>query len=704
MARRKRDGFVEFMDNSTKNLISLWALRVMVRLDGYKLFGNIHNEERIFELLGSEPEDLDSDSYGRNYGNESRPKLKKYFEQKLQIAQRSSAKTKLPKVLFGNIEKLAAIANLDNDEKEVLAFCILVQSYEILESCVDVFSDVQTNGVAHMLSKILDMNSQVIKKILSGESALCKTGLISIEKDKNSISRKLALPSRGFADKMISSESDIFELVKDSVGRCDDGKLCLDDYEQIKEHTDILLPYLKNSIAKSKVGVNILIYGKPGTGKSEYAKAISREFGYQLAEISFADEDDEPISPNRRLKALKVAQTFFAKQKSILLLDEAEDVFTLSDGNIFNFGNRRQENKAWMNRALEQNQIPTFWISNSIYGLDEAVLRRFDMVIEMPMPSRKKRKELIERECGKLLTKQMSDDLANCESLSPATLNKAVSVLKDLGEMPVEKSSEAMTLLISSIMGAQGQTFIKNSMSNIASMSYAPELVNTDGSLVCIRDGIKRSNSARVCLYGPPGTGKSAFGKWIADELNRPLLLKKASDLISMYVGGTEKNIAGAFREASEDDAVLVIDEVDSFLQDRRGAQRSWEVTAVNEMLVQMENFAGVFIATTNLMNGLDQASLRRFDLKLKFDYLSSEQAWQMFLRGCKALNVKKPNASLKQELGYLSNLTPGDFAAISRQARFSPLKDARDMLERLVKECEVKEDANSNARMGFLR
>ena len=55
---------------------------------------------------------------------------------------------------------------------------------------------------------------------------------------------------------------------------------------------------------------------------------------------------------------------------------------------------------------------------------------------------------------------------------------------------------------------------------------------------------------------------------------------------------------------------LLLIDEVDSFLQDRRGAQRIWEVTRVNEMLTQMEGFAGVFMASTNLMGGLDPAAL----------------------------------------------------------------------------------------------
>ncbi|MBW6608203.1 ATP-binding protein, partial [Salmonella enterica subsp. enterica serovar Weltevreden] len=85
-----------------------------------------------------------------------------------------------------------------------------------------------------------------------------------------------------------------------------------------------------------------------------------------------------------------------------------------------------------------------------------------------------------------------------------------------------------------------------------------------------------------------------------------------------------------AFRKAQNDGAVLLIDEVDSFLQDRRGAQHNWEVSEVNEMLTQMESFSGVFVASTNLMEGLDQAALRRFDLKVKFDYLRADQAWAL--------------------------------------------------------------------------
>jgi hypothetical protein len=74
--------------------------------------------------------------------------------------------------------------------------------------------------------------------------------------------------------------------------------------------------------------------------------------------------------------------------------------------------------------------------------------------------------------------------------------------------------------------------------------------------------------------------------------LDRPLMVKQASDLMSKYVGETEQNMAAMFREAEAEKAVLLLDEADSFLQDRRGAQRTYEVTEVNEMLQGMERFA----------------------------------------------------------------------------------------------------------------
>ena len=166
-------------------------------------------------------------------------------------------------------------------------------------------------------------------------------------------------------------------------------------------------------------------------------------------------------------------------------------------------------------------------------------------------------------------------------------------------------------------------------------------------------------------------------------------------------MGESEKNIAKAFREAQNDGAVLLIDEVDSFLQDRRGAQHHWEVSEVNEMLTQMESFPGVFVASTNLLEGLDQAALRRFDLKVKFDFLRPEQAWELVRRYCKQLQLPAPQPDLLTRTMRLQRLTPGDFAAVLRQHRFRPIQSPTTLISALEAECAVKE--GGKASIGFL-
>lgn len=166
-------------------------------------------------------------------------------------------------------------------------------------------------------------------------------------------------------------------------------------------------------------------------------------------------------------------------------------------------------------------------------------------------------------------------------------------------------------------------------------------------------------------------------------------------------LGENEKNIAAAFQEAEQDGALLLIDEVDSFLQDRRGAKARWEASLVNEMLTQMESFSGVFVASTNLMAGLDQAALRRFDLKVKFDFLKPDQSCELFSRQIIYLAIEAPSSSQLSKVSRLKNLTPGDFAAVARQSRFRRICSSDDLLKALEVECGIKEGAKSG--IGFI-
>ena len=168
-----------------------------------------------------------------------------------------------------------------------------------------------------------------------------------------------------------------------------------------------------------------------------------------------------------------------------------------------------------------------------------------------------------------------------------------------------------------------------------------------------------------------------------------------------MWVGETEKNIADAFREAGDEGAILLIDEADTFLRDRVDAQRSWEVSQVNEMLTQMEAFDGVFIASTNLVKSLDAASLRRFDFKLKFDYLKREQRVMLFQRvlGDATIEVRE-----RLRIEKLERFAPGDMANALRQLKVMGQEpDAAGLLELIEGEMALKPGA-PRAGIGFVR
>ena len=171
--------------------------------------------------------------------------------------------------------------------------------------------------------------------------------------------------------------------------------------------------------------------------------------------------------------------------------------------------------------------------------------------------------------------------------------------------------------------------------------------------------------------------------------------------ILSKWVGQSERNIARAFAAAAQEGAILLIDEVDSFLRDRSKSQSSWEATLVNEMLTQMEAFDGILIATTNLADSVDAAALRRFDLKVKFGYLRPDQAVQLFERHCAVLGLATPCIADVIRVRCLAQLTPGDFAAVFRQHRFSPIGSTTRLVEALEAGCAIK--GEPKRAIGFL-
>jgi transitional endoplasmic reticulum ATPase len=602
----------------------------------------------------------------------------------------------LPEPLAGNLQRLTSLLGLSPVEYWILAFTILLTTHQELIDAYGFLSGKRNKRrFRKNLSVILGFSTVDIRIALSGQSVLFQTSLVRWDY----FDSELTTLSSDFAERLTIEYGMPLDWLRDMITPSAPPQLSLTDYPHLKETLYFLLPYLAQSLSNARKGVNVLIHGVPGTGKTQLTRVLAAKLAYPLYEVATIDKEGDPRSGESRLRVSLAAQVIFHRQPFLMLFDEAEDVFKHHE----RYGSVAQTRKAWTNSLLEENSMPVFWVCNSIEGIDPAFIRRFDWIIHVPVPPKTQREQIIRNHCGDLLSGKAIKRIAASDELAPAVITRTASVMNLLADQfSVEQLSSVAEHLMDTTLKAQGHKGLNLKQGKPLSDFYDPGLVNCDTDLKRITEGIQRYGNARLCLFGPPGTGKTAWSYWLAEQLNKPLHIKRCSDLLSMWLGDSEQKIAKAFQEAEAENAVLLIDEVDSFLLDRSLSQRSWEFTRVNEILTQMESYHGVLIATTNRMESLDSASLRRFDLKVKFDMLKPSQAWKLLKSYCQVLGLPEPDDSAQDALEKVDNLTLGDFAVLERQHRFNALVDAQAVIKALQAECVLKTPQKQRA-IGFV-
>ena len=665
------------VDNEIYDLATLWVLRIILRAGGEKEFLK-SKPDSITEFLGLQSDQINDQDI-------------KTLKNKLIALEKTKISCKLIDLEY-NLNLLQENLGLTDIEKDILRFISIMYNYEIICDACELLGKLNNRQIAKTISKILKLNFSDVQNAFRKDGGFAKTSLIKLDNYfAQDLRSKIDILNNDFISALFVKCESIYEIFSNTIKPCSQTNLTLKNYTHVKEDMQILISFLKSAVRKKQKGVNILLYGSAGTGKTELSKVIASELNLKLYEVAYADESGY-ANELQRIRSYCLAQNVLSAGSNLLMYDEAEDVF--------NTGNeeKRQYGKAFINRSLETNEVPTIWITNNIYCMDKAVVRRFNLAIELGVPNENMRAKIIKEYSANLIDNKLIKKLAKNKFVAPAIVSNASLVASNLNARDKNKAFERV---ISNTLKAQGYGEIeKDKLSDDLPGSYDPNFVNSNCDLNKLMQGIKESKNARVCLYGVPGTGKSAYAKFIAKSLKKPIIIKKGSDLLSMRVGGTEQNIAEAFKEAKDKKAVLVFDEVDSFLQDRSTATVSWEITQVNEMLVQMESFDGIFIATTNLIDNLDKASLRRFDLKLEFGYLLPNQALNLFKKECASLKVKFDENAAKK-VSNLGLLVPGDFASVRRQANFRPIKTADDFCKRLEQEVALKNE-DKNARIGF--
>jgi AAA+ superfamily predicted ATPase len=216
--------------------------------------------------------------------------------------------------------------------------------------------------------------------------------------------------------------------------------------------------------------------------------------------------------------------------------------------------------------------------------------------------------------------------------------------------------------------------------------------------------GTNDGSTMALLFHGRSGTGKSHLARQIAALLDREVLFKRGSDLLSMWVGGTEQNIRDAYQEAAAKEAILVFDEADSLIFSRDRAIRSWGISHTNEFLTWMEEFEGIQIFTTNRISDLDSASLRRFNHKIEFRYLTPEGNVTFYRKLLGPLVKSRMGTPILSQLKAISRLAPGDFRIVKDKVRFKNSKKVTHefLVEALREEARAKAIHSGEKPIGF--
>lgn len=689
-------GSICLSDEAYAELVELWILRVMLRLGAHKsmLFPTRICDDEVFMAIG-----LGILCQQESKGEYDHPAALKLLSARLEEAEVRTNVLPFNTPLEKNLTWLACRLGLSKVETAILRFVVLSEDCEHLSTVLDRMGNLSLQTIQRMFALVLELPETEVAAVFRPDSTLMTCGLVSIDNDyRTNFKGKVELLKR-LSDQLFNEYGDPMHMLRERVVPGNPPKLVPADYSHAADDLALLHRYL--SAAKGQDGVNILVYGPPGTGKTEFVRMLASMLDRPLYEVATQEKDSSPLSGSQRLLAFRLAQHMLRNEReAIILFDEIEDVFRDPDG--AEKGKRTAAGKkAWMNQLLETNPVPSFWLSNSIHAIDNAITRRFDYVFCLETPPRKVRVGILNRYFEQVQVSQnWVENLSEHENLAPAVVERAAKVAASLNGMPEADIERVATRILSGTLEAMGLQPIRKAPSK-AIGGYRLECINTDPPISTLPEKLAAVGQARLCLYGPPGTGKTAFGRYLADALQKRLIVKRASDLLSPYVGVAEKMIAQMFAEAADENAVLLLDEADSFLQERSRAVRSWEISQVNEMLTQMEQFEGIFVASTNFMDSLDTATLRRFDLKIHFDWMRPDQIEQLFADSLRSLNLPPDPFALSQARS-LEMLTPGDFANVLRQTRLRVIDSATTFYDGLAAEVAAKSQGKALGRIGF--
>lgn len=245
----------------------------------------------------------------------------------------------------------------------------------------------------------------------------------------------------------------------------------------------------------------------------------------------------------------------------------------------------------------------------------------------------------------------------------------------------------------------------------VASNTYDISVINADLNPDLImrmaRQAKIKQKPFRALFSGASGTGKTALAYKLAEELDIPIIVKKPHQIIFRYFGESETAINNSFVEAEEKGALLLFDEVDSYISKKIDAETGGGkgYNAITDSFMQgIESYYGLMVATTNYLSHIDPAFYRRFHKIVHFLFPSEDGLRQLFSLYFPSIDFDEEELERVCRMGKLG---PGDFSSLEELTEYmEPDEVTPDfIISSLTKTAELRgsdKSAKTNRIIGF--
>lgn len=603
------------------------------------------------------------------------------------------------KVLERNLKWLQRRFSLTKTEILVLTLIYLSQKDQIFQNLLAEFSGLTAQQLLRLISRLIGANEITTRQILDQDAKLGQLGILKSKLYEDGAFNTRFVIVEHIFDYLSADELNLSHFSEDMV-RSSFAELKINDFPHMLDDIDDLRTFISQVSDQKVSGINILIHGPEGSGKTQFVRSMADSLNLELYETSSAPI--KKVSLENRLQSILRAQHLLQDEKNaILIVDDFQNLLDLDSSETF-LGGVNPYAKRFINNYIGKNKLATIWVTNRLDIFSYRDMARFSFCLQFKKPTRVMRQDFLRKKLnGLVVSESWVIKTAMKENVPFETLERISLFTKLICQS--KKDSDAEKVFDKALRkSTQYLNINQNGLVGFNIDNYSSEFINADRDLQDVCDSLRNHSEARLCLAGPSGCGKTAYAYYLSYLLDKPVISKKASDILGRYLGDTEQNLASSFNDAKNSDAILLLDEVDGLLTNRKDALRNWEISMVNELLTQIDHFKGLLIVTTNLIDKIDTAAMRRFDLKVTFDYLNSHQIsklWDSYSnRFGLVFDEEICSCAMK-----IKGLTPGDFMNIERQSKFLPIKGSEDFLSRLKREVSFKKEKIDSMKIGFL-